>query len=686
MVAVAGGARDGQTDLQPKKVVPDDRQGAASVREAVGGVESAEGCDTARDPPYDGPLGERHTEERVGEVEARLGRDGHPEGLRRQPRQHVVRRPEQRGVGRADEGAVRLLRPMDDVQAVRQEPRPLEADGRPLRPKARARDGQRGVAGNRAPHGHGVVVVATGDAVHHDAGQEGEFRQVRGPALHEEPRWVAQRDLRRSVRDRLEIPGPLRLDEVAGVVRVHLRLRAPEPALHVADVDLPVDEGDREPEGDRIPHIVDRELDAVPVEHPERLRRVAPRRAAGLHGARDVVHRRRHVAQLHHPRRERAVELHEAQVVPVEGLHPRPALQALREPPAGGDVDPRGVRLHAGVRGLVAQQRVLQRNQRPGDVQPLKAQHVLEDVDGSLQVRLRQWPDGRERVQRPAGGRVQVREKRRDRRDGSAQDLQPERLQRRGAGQRRLRAVRHDLRDVRGPLQSPVQRRVREAGQQPRGQGQLLVREGGGVRQGVRRKRGQDVPRRQGPHGHGALHWVRLGATGVAHVHHEGDRPRRRRDGEREVGVAGPVRVPRQRQRHLHGLCAQGAMVPVHQAVLVRRVAFRVRPGGVGCGNGQGVEFGGAGGGADAQARGAAGDRGVVDGGGAVGVPRAAVAGVRDRHGEVVLRRGEARGGIDEGEAVGAGTVRLVEEGRARRNHVPGDVVVRLTQVLVAHK
>ena len=83
------------------------------------------------------------------------------------------------------------------------------------------------------------------------------------------------------------------------------------------------------------------------LEDAERLRGVATGGGPGLDGAGDVVHRRRHVAELDDARREGAVELEEAEDAAAHELHPGDVLQPLREPPAGLDGDPRVVGLCA---------------------------------------------------------------------------------------------------------------------------------------------------------------------------------------------------------------------------------------------------------------------------------------------------------------------------------------------------
>ena len=117
---------------------------------------------------------------------------------------------------------------------------------------------------------------------------------------------------------------------------------------------------------------------------------------------------------------------------------------------------------------------------------------------------------------------------------------------------------------------------------------------------------------------HGHLHRRGLGAARVAHVHHERDGARGRRGAEGELRVGPPAREPR--QRGLHGRRAAGALPPVHQAVLVRRVALRVGPGPRGGGDGEGVEFGGGGPGADGEVRGECGGLRRAEHGGGAGV------------------------------------------------------------------
>ena len=89
--------------------------------------------------------------------------DVHSEGLGGEPRQHVIGGREQGPVGRADDGVVRVQGPVDHVVALRLEPVAHEPDGGALQPEPGARDGQGGVAGEGAPHGHRPEVVATGD-------------------------------------------------------------------------------------------------------------------------------------------------------------------------------------------------------------------------------------------------------------------------------------------------------------------------------------------------------------------------------------------------------------------------------------------------------------------------------------------------------------------------------------------
>ena len=100
--------------------------------------------------------------------------------------------------------------------------------------------------------------------VHCDPGHERELREVQGLALHEVPRGVAQRDLRVDVRDDLGLLlVPVVLLEVAAGVGPDLPLGVAEPARHVGDVGLVVDEGHGEPDGDGAREVVDVKLGAV---------------------------------------------------------------------------------------------------------------------------------------------------------------------------------------------------------------------------------------------------------------------------------------------------------------------------------------------------------------------------------------------------------------------------------------
>ena len=110
----------------------------------------------------------------------------------------------------------------------------------------------------------------------------------------------------------------------------------------------------------------------------------------------------------------------------------------------------------------------------------------------------------------------------------------------------------------------------------------------------------EHLGRRQRLHLHGQLRWWGLGPTRVAHVHHKSMLPQRRGGRECKTGIAGPIGP---RNWRLHRRCADA----VHQPVLKRSVALRVRPGRRVCGDGEGVERGGAGARADAQEWAAAG-------------------------------------------------------------------------------